>query len=93
MPEDKWNGHGGFIHEVVLDHYLRTHPQPTAVEYHLGGPPMMVKASTKMLTGLGVSAHRSACDEFKGRNAPTAYRFMTAVPPATRATLARNNNV
>lgn len=64
LPEDGWSGHVGFIHEVVLEEYLRHHPSPLAVEYYLCGPPMMMKACTRMLARLGVAASQIACDEF-----------------------------
>jgi Na+-transporting NADH:ubiquinone oxidoreductase subunit F len=64
LPEDAWTGHTGFIHEVVLANYLRNHPNPRAVEYYLCGPPMMIKACTKMLADLNVPATQIAFDEF-----------------------------
>jgi Na(+)-translocating NADH:ubiquinone oxidoreductase F subunit len=64
LPEDKWTGHAGFIHDVVLDRYLREHANPKAVEYYLCGPPMMIRACTKMLAELGVSENQIAYDEF-----------------------------
>ncbi len=64
QPQDKWTGPSGFIHEVVLQNYLQDHPNPSAVEYYLCGPPMMIKACTQMLTDLNVPAHQIAFDEF-----------------------------
>ncbi len=64
LPEDGWLGHTGFIHEVVLEQYLQSHPQPKAVEYYLCGPPMMIKACVKMLTELDVEPAQIAYDEF-----------------------------
>lgn len=64
LPEDDWNGLTGFIHEVVLENYLKSHPHPQAVEFYLCGPPMMIKACTKMLDGLGVQPSQIAYDEF-----------------------------
>ena len=64
LPEDNWAGHTGFIHQVVLDRYLSEHANPRAVEYYLCGPPMMIKACTRMLTEVGVSANQIAYDEF-----------------------------
>ena len=64
LPEDNWTGPAGFIHEVVLDQYLRDHPDPKAVEYYLCGPPMMIRAVTKMLADLGVPDRQIAFDEF-----------------------------
>jgi Na+-transporting NADH:ubiquinone oxidoreductase subunit NqrF len=34
------------------------------VEFYLCGPPMMIKACTRMLADLGVPAERIAFDEF-----------------------------
>jgi Na+-transporting NADH:ubiquinone oxidoreductase subunit F len=64
LPEDNWTGPAGFIHDVVLDKYLRAHANPKAVEYYLCGPPQMIKACVKMLSDLGVPAHQIAYDEF-----------------------------
>ncbi|SDG77709.1 NADH:ubiquinone reductase (Na(+)-transporting) subunit F [Winogradskyella thalassocola] len=64
LEEDKWEGQTGFIHQVVFDTYLKTHPNPKALEFYLCGPPKMIKACTKMLTQLGVTSHQIAFDEF-----------------------------
>ena len=64
LEEDNWTGHTGFIHEAVLINYLEAHPNPKAVEFYLCGPPMMIKACTKMLAQLGVSDEQIAFDEF-----------------------------
>jgi len=64
LPEDNWSGPTGFIHEVVLEEYLAAHENPKAVEFYLCGPPMMIKACTKMLSGLGVGPDQIALDEF-----------------------------
>jgi MocE subfamily Rieske [2Fe-2S] domain protein len=64
LPEDEWTGHTGFIHEVLRDRYLAAHENPKAVEFYLCGPPMMIKACTKMLAGHGVSPDQIAFDEF-----------------------------
>jgi MocE subfamily Rieske [2Fe-2S] domain protein len=64
LPQDNWTGHTGFIHEVVLERYLREHSNPDAIEYYLCGPPMMIKACNKMLAAIGVPPHLIAYDEF-----------------------------
>jgi MocE subfamily Rieske [2Fe-2S] domain protein len=64
LPEDNWSGHLGFIHEVVLEKYLREHPNPEGAEYYLCGPPMMIKACTRMLAEIGVPTRHIAYDEF-----------------------------
>jgi Na+-transporting NADH:ubiquinone oxidoreductase subunit F len=41
LPDDSWTGHIGFIHQIVMDKYLRDHPRPETIEYYLCGPLMM----------------------------------------------------
>ncbi|MGI9289245.1 MAG: NADH:ubiquinone reductase (Na(+)-transporting) subunit F [Pseudomonadales bacterium] len=64
MPEDNWDGYTGFIHQVVLDNYLKNHPAPEDCEYYLCGPPMMNKAVLVMLEELGVEKENILLDEF-----------------------------
>lgn len=64
LPEDNWGGKTGLIHEVVDQHHLRHHPAPQALEYYLCGPPMMIRACTRMLERMGVPSHQIAYDEF-----------------------------
>lgn len=64
LEEDQWTGLSGFIHEVVRENHLATHPNPRAAEYYLCGPPMMIKACTQILAELGVPPHQIAFDEF-----------------------------
>ena len=64
LPEDHWTGDTGFIHQVVLDRYLKNHPAPEDVEYYLCGPPQMLKACMGMLTSLGVEPENILFDDF-----------------------------
>jgi Na+-transporting NADH:ubiquinone oxidoreductase subunit F len=64
LDEDNWAGHTGFIHDVVLEKYLSEHGNPQSAEYYLCGPPMMIKACTRMLAALGVPEKQIAYDEF-----------------------------
>ncbi|MBK7109049.1 MAG: NADH:ubiquinone reductase (Na(+)-transporting) subunit F [Bacteroidetes bacterium] len=66
LPEDNWTGYKGFIHQVVLDNYLKNHPEPEEVEYYLCGPPQMNAAVMKMLDNLGVPDENIAFDDFGG---------------------------
>jgi Na+-transporting NADH:ubiquinone oxidoreductase subunit F len=66
QPEDNWDGYVGFIHQVVLDNYLKKHPAPEDIEYYLCGPPMMNSAVFKMLDDLGVEPENIAYDDFGG---------------------------
>jgi Na+-transporting NADH:ubiquinone oxidoreductase subunit F len=63
-PEDNWEGSTGFIHQVLLEEYLKNHPSPEDVEYYLCGPPMMLQACMKMLDDLGVEPENIAFDDF-----------------------------
>ncbi len=65
-PEDNWTGYVGFIHQVVLENYLKNHPAPEDIEYYLCGPPMMNAAVFKMLDDLGVESENIAYDDFGG---------------------------
>jgi Na+-transporting NADH:ubiquinone oxidoreductase subunit F len=64
LPEDKWDGPTGFIHQVVYDMYLKDHPAPEDCEYYLCGPPMMNTAVLKMLDDLGVEPENILLDDF-----------------------------
>ena len=66
LPEDNWKGPTGFIHQVVLDQYLSTHPAPEDVEYYLCGPPMMNISVINMLIDLGVEPENIMLDDFGG---------------------------
>ncbi len=65
-PEDNWTGYKGFIHQVVLENYLKQHPAPEDIEYYICGPPMMNAAVFKMLDDLGVEPENIAYDDFGG---------------------------
>ncbi len=64
LPEDNWNGYVGNIHEVLLDNYLKNHPEPEEIEYYLCGPPMMTQAVLTMLDNLGVPKENILFDDF-----------------------------
>jgi Na+-transporting NADH:ubiquinone oxidoreductase subunit F len=66
LPEDEWKGLTGFIHQVLFEEYLKSHPSPEDCEYYLCGPPMMIDAVTKMLTDLGVEPENILFDDFGG---------------------------
>ncbi|MDP2319066.1 MAG: NADH:ubiquinone reductase (Na(+)-transporting) subunit F [Acidobacteriota bacterium] len=64
QPEDQWSGPTGFIHQVLLERYLQSHPAPEDVEYYLCGPPQMLVASMAMLEALGVQRENIRFDDF-----------------------------
>ena len=64
LPEDKWEGPTGFIHQVIFDNYLSRHDEPEEIDYYLCGPPMMNDAVQKMLYNLGVPDENVMFDDF-----------------------------
>ena len=66
LPEDNFDGHIGFIHQVVFDNYLKDHPAPEDCEYYLCGPPPMTAAVLQMLEDLGVEPDNIHLDDFGG---------------------------
>jgi Na+-transporting NADH:ubiquinone oxidoreductase subunit F len=66
LPEDNWTGHKGFIHQVLLDNYLKDHPAPEDCEFYMCGPPMMNTACINMLIDLGVEPENIMLDDFGG---------------------------
>ena len=76
LPEDNWqvkqdindegDGFVGFIMPVLMDKYLKSHPEPEEVEYYFCGPPMMNASVIKALDELGVPQENISFDDFGG---------------------------
>ena len=66
QPEDNWEGDTGFIHNVLLENYLKSHPAPEDCEYYMCGPPMMNAACIDMLINMGVERENILLDDFGG---------------------------
>lgn len=66
LPEDNWTGPRGFIHQVVMNEYLKNHPAPEECEFYICGPPMMNDAVIKMAVSLGVEPENVMFDDFGG---------------------------
>jgi Na+-transporting NADH:ubiquinone oxidoreductase subunit F len=80
LPEDDWGnaeaasrqplgcqkGYKGFIHNVLLNEYLKDHEAPEDIEYYLCGPPMMNTSVINMLVNLGVERENIMLDDFGG---------------------------
>lgn len=66
QPDDRWDGPTGFIHQVILENYLKEHPTPEDIEYYICGPPLMLQAVLKMLDSLGVEPEMIHYDDFGG---------------------------
>jgi Na+-transporting NADH:ubiquinone oxidoreductase subunit F len=66
LPEDNWTGPRGFIHQVVMNEYLKNHSAPEECEFYICGPPMMNDAVIKMAVSLGVEPENVMFDDFGG---------------------------
>jgi Na+-transporting NADH:ubiquinone oxidoreductase subunit F len=56
----------GFVHQVMLDTYLKDHPAPEDIEYYMCGPGPMSAAVVDMLDNLGVVPENILYDDFGG---------------------------
>ncbi len=63
-PGDEADTKTGFIHDALRKLYLENHPAPEECEYYLCGPPMMIKATLRMLDNLGVDPDNIFFDDF-----------------------------
>lgn len=54
----------GFVHQVILDTYLKNHDTPEDIEYYMCGPGPMAKAVENMLWDLGVPRENLMFDDF-----------------------------
>ncbi len=66
MPEDNWEGHTGFIHNVLYEQFLKDHTAPEDCEYYMCGPPIMNQSVINMLLDLGVEREDIMLDDFGG---------------------------
>jgi len=77
LPEDNWvekkdmqdeagDGFLGFVHQAVIDQYLKKHDAPEDIEFYFCGPPLMNQAVLKMCDDWGVPPENVAFDDFGG---------------------------
>lgn len=77
LPEDNWkvkkdmddtegDGFVGFVHQAVIDQYLKKHDAPEDIEFYFCGPPLMNQAVLKMVDDWGVPAENVSFDDFGG---------------------------
>ncbi len=66
LPEDNWDGYTGFIHNVLFEEYIKSHPAPEDCEYYLCGPPIMNSSVINMLIDNGVDPENIMLDDFGG---------------------------
>jgi Na+-transporting NADH:ubiquinone oxidoreductase subunit F len=77
LPEDNWtekkdvndkegDGFTGFVHQAVIDQYLKKHEAPEEIEFYFCGPPLMNQAVLKMCDDWGVPPENVSFDDFGG---------------------------
>ena len=77
MESDNWkvkkdtndiegDGFVGFIHNVVIEQYLKKHDSPEDIEFYFCGPPMMNNAVVNMCDEWGVPKENVRFDDFGG---------------------------
>ncbi|MCK5355359.1 MAG: NADH:ubiquinone reductase (Na(+)-transporting) subunit F, partial [Methyloprofundus sp.] len=66
LPEDNWDGYTGFIHNILLEEFIKNHPAPEDCEFYMCGPPMMNSAVINMLIENGVESENIMLDDFGG---------------------------
>lgn len=54
----------GFVHQVILNTYLKDHDAPEDIEYYMCGPGPMASAVQRMLDSLGVPPEMIMFDDF-----------------------------
>ena len=76
LEEDNWkvkkdlnsegDGFLGFIHNCVIDYYLKDHESPEDIELYFCGPPLMNQAVQKMGEDFGIPDENIRFDDFGG---------------------------
>ena len=76
LPDDNWqvkdsiddegDGFKGYIMPVLMEQYLKNHPEPEEIEYYFCGPPAMNQSVIDGLDSLGVPDENIAFDDFGG---------------------------
>jgi len=66
LPEDEWTGYTGFIHNVLFEEFLKSHPAPEDCEFYMCGPPIMNSSVINMLLANGVDRENIFLDDFGG---------------------------
>jgi Na+-transporting NADH:ubiquinone oxidoreductase subunit F len=77
LPEDNWtlkkdiddkkgDGFKGFVHNIVIEEFLKKHKNPEDLEVYFCGPPMMNQSVLKMADDWGIPSENVAFDDFGG---------------------------
>lgn len=66
VDDKEGDGFLGFVHQAVIDQYLKKHPEPEEIEFYFCGPPLMNAAVLKMCDDWGVPPENVSFDDFGG---------------------------
>lgn len=66
IDDEEGDGFTGFVHQAVIDQYLKKHEAPEDIEFYFCGPPLMNQAVLKMCDEWGVPPENVAFDDFGG---------------------------
>lgn len=64
INDEEGDGFVGFIHQVVIDNYLKHHEEPEEIELYFCGPPMMNMAVENMGLDFGIPEENIRFDDF-----------------------------
>ncbi len=66
VNDSEGDGFTGFVHQVVIDQYLKKHDAPEELELYFCGPPLMNQAVQKMGEDYGLPDENIRFDDFGG---------------------------
>ncbi|MDN3492932.1 NADH:ubiquinone reductase (Na(+)-transporting) subunit F [Winogradskyella bathintestinalis] len=66
IHDEEGDGFVGFIHNCVIDNYLKHHEAPEDIELYFCGPPLMNQAVQKMGEDFGIPDEHIRFDDFGG---------------------------
>ncbi|MGV6830931.1 MAG: NADH:ubiquinone reductase (Na(+)-transporting) subunit F [bacterium] len=66
INDEEGDGFVGFIHNCVIDNYLKHHEAPEDIELYFCGPPLMNQAVQKMGEDFGIPDEHIRFDDFGG---------------------------
>ncbi len=66
INDEEGDGFVGFIHNCVIDNYLKLHESPEDIELYFCGPPLMNQAVQKMGEDFGIPDEHIRFDDFGG---------------------------
>lgn len=66
IDDKEGDGFKGFVHNIVMEEFLKKHKNPEDLEVYFCGPPMMNQSVLKMADDWGIPSENVAFDDFGG---------------------------